>query len=181
MKVTKTDFQGLLIIEPRVFDDQRGYFYEVHQHERYAEAGIPAFVQDNLSRSKRGVLRGMHYQLSHSQGKLVGVTSGEVWDVAVDLRRSSPTFGKWFARTLSDKNHTQIYIPPGFAHGFCVLSETADFYYKCTDYYDASAERGIIWNDTQLKIDWPIAQPTLAAKDTTHPSLNEISHEQLFA
>ncbi len=126
---------GLIIIEPKVFKDNRGYFYEGFQQKRYSELGIPAFVQDNSSRSTRNVIRGLHYQLPAIQGKLVDVTRGKVWDVVIDIRVSSPTFGQWAGFTLSDENHIQFYIPPGFAHGFCVLSEEADFYYKCTDYY----------------------------------------------
>src|SRR5215510_6168930 len=141
MKVSQAPLSGLLIIEPKKFNDSRGYFYEVFQHKRYAEYGIPPFVQDNTSHSKRDVLRGLHYQLPHPQGKLVWVTRGAVWDVVLDIRRRSSTFGKWFGITLNDDNHLQFYIPPGFAHGFCVLSQEADFHYKCTDYYSPEAER----------------------------------------
>lgn len=180
MKVNEASLSGLLIIEPNVFHDSRGHFYEVFQSKRYESYGIPPLVQDNTSRSKRDVLRGLHYQLPQSQGKLVWVTRGSVWDVVVDIRVKSPTFGKWFGITLSDENHLQFYIPPGFAHGFCVLSEEADFHYKCTDYYAPGKEHGIAWNDTQLNILWPIKNPILSPKDEVYPSLHEIAHEQLF-
>src|SRR5579862_3700917 len=143
MKVKQAPLAGLLIIEPTVLHDERGYFCESLQQNRYAEHGMPAFVQTNISRSKNNVLRGLHYQLPHAQGKLVGVTRGKVWDVAVDIRVNSPSFGKWFGITLSDEDHTQMYIPPGFAHGFCVLSDSADFYYHCTDTYHPGCEYGI--------------------------------------
>jgi dTDP-4-dehydrorhamnose 3,5-epimerase len=181
MNITNTPLQGLIIIEPDIFTDNRGYFFEVYQQQRYAEWGIPHFIQDNMSRSKRDTLRGLHYQLPHSQGKLVGVTRGTVWDVVVDIRVSSPTFGQWFSTTLSDENHRQIYIPPGFAHGFCVLSDEADFYYKCSDFYAPSCEQGIAWNDTRLNIPWRVKNPVLSPKDEVYPSLHEISHEKLFA
>ncbi len=173
MNIIEAPLAGLLIIEPKVFTDNRGYFYENFQQKRYAEYGIPPFVQDNMSRSTCNVIRGLHYQLPHPQGKLVWVTRGHVWDVSVDLRVTSPTFGQWFSITLSDENHTQLYIPPGFAHGFCVLSNVADFHYKCTDYYHPNAERGIIWNDAQLNIPWPVKNPILSAKDIEYPSLQE--------
>lgn len=182
MNVSNGPLAGLLIIEPRVFKDERGYFYESYHQERYSESGIPAFVQDNVSHSKQNVIRGLHYQLGQPQGKLVWVTRGTVWDVVVDLRISSPTFGHWTGITLSDKNNIQLYIPPGFAHGFCVQSEEADFYYKCTDFYNPNAERGIIWNDQRLNIPWPITGiATISAKDRTYPGLDELSHDQLFA
>ena len=141
---------------------------------------MPHFIQDNVSRSANHVLRGLHYQLPHAQGKLVGVTQGVVWDVAVDIRVQSPTFGQWFGITLSDENHLQLYIPPGFAHGFCTLADNTDFYYKCTEYYSPAAEHGIRWNDTRLNIPWPIKNPIVAAKDERFPYLDEISREQLF-
>lgn len=180
MKTIEAPIQGLIIFEPTIFHDNRGYFYEVFQQERYAEYGLPLFVQDNISRSKRHSLRGLHYQLPHAQGKLVWVTRGTVWDIVVDIRMSSPTFGQWFSITLSDENHTQMYIPPGFAHGFCVLSEEADFYYKCTDFFAPTCEHGIAWNDACLNILWPVKNPILSPKDETYPSLHEIPHEQLF-
>lgn len=167
MNVIQTEFPGLLIVEPKAFGDSRGFFFESYQRNRYRDAGIPAeFVQDNVSRSCRGTLRGMHYQFHKPQGKLVGVTRGEVFDVAVDLRRSSPTFRKWFGIVLNDENHRQLYIPPGFAHGFCVTSELADFCYKCTDFYDSSDERTVLWNDSSIGIEWPQVEPRiLSAKD----------------
>ncbi|RDI44795.1 dTDP-4-dehydrorhamnose 3,5-epimerase [Aquicella lusitana] len=180
MHTTNGPLSGLLIIEPRVFKDSRGYFFETHQQTRYGSLRIPHFVQDNVSRSHRNVLRGLHYQLPHAQGKLVWVTRGSVWDVVVDIRKSSPTFGQWFGITLSDENHIQMYIPPGFAHGFCVLSEEADFHYKCTDYYAPSYEHGIAWNDARLNIAWPVSSPVLSPKDEIYPALHEIAHENLF-
>jgi len=180
MKISAGPLAGLLIIEPSVFSDERGYFFETFQQHRYAEHGIPPFVQDNSSHSKRHVVRGLHYQLPHGQGKLVWVTRGEVWDVMVDIRVKSPTFGQWFAMTLNEKTHTQIYIPPGFAHGFCVLSDAADFHYKCTDFYKPGAEHGIAWNDPTINIPWPVKTPLLSPKDAKYPPLHEIAHEQLF-
>ena len=180
MKITEGPLPGLLIIEPQVFHDTRGYFYEAFQQTRYQELGLPVFVQDNVSRSKQHVLRGLHYQNPHSQGKLVGVTSGAVWDVALDIRASSKTFGQWFGLLLSDENHRQMYVPKGFAHGFCVLSNEADFYYKCTDFYSPDSEQGIAWDDPTLNIPWPISQPILATKDQRYPRLSEIPHDKLF-
>ncbi|MFQ5735043.1 MAG: dTDP-4-dehydrorhamnose 3,5-epimerase, partial [Planctomycetaceae bacterium] len=154
MQVHETDIPGVLLIEPQVFDDARGFFMETYQKQRYAEAGISVeFVQDNLSRSARGTLRGLHYQIRHPQGKLVQVCDGEVFDVAVDLRKDRPTFGRWTGSTLSAENRRQFYVPPGVAHGFCVLSETATFFYKCTDYYHPEQERTLLWNDPQVGID----------------------------
>jgi len=181
MQITTSPLHGLMIIQPKIFQDNRGYFYEVFQQKRYEEMGIPAFVQDNFSRSTRNVLRGLHYQLPNPQGKLVYVTRGSVWDVAVDIRKSSPTFGQWFGMELNDENHTQLYIPPGFAHGFCVLSDEADFHYKCTDYYTPGAEQGIAWNDATLNIPWPVQNPVLSPKDELFPCLHEHTHEKLFA
>lgn len=181
MKLTEAPLSGVLIIEPRIFTDARGYFHEAYQAERYAQHNIPAFVQDNLSRSSKNVLRGLHYQKPHAQGKLVHVSRGAVWDVVVDIRVSSPTFGKYFHIELSEDNHLQLYIPPGFAHGFCVLSDIADFHYKCTDYYQPNAEHGIAWNDPQLNIPWPVKEPILSPKDEVYPALNEIKHDELFA
>jgi len=180
MKIHQAPLQGILIIEPRVFTDERGYFYESHQAKRYLDAGIPPLIQDNISRSKQHALRGLHYQLPQAQGKLVWVTRGEVWDVMVDIRRSSPTYKQWFAMTLSDAEPRQIYIPPGFAHGFCVLSAEADFCYKCSDYYAPAMEHGILWNDPELAINWPVAQPLLSPKDAAFPTLKEIAHDKLF-
>ena len=180
MKVIETDLPGVLIIEPRVFRDERGFFVETW-HERYAEAGLESlrFVQDNHSRSQRGVLRGLHYQIEHAQGKLLRVARGEVFDVAVDVRAGSPTFGQWAGANLSDANHRQMYIPPGFAHGFCVLSEEADFCYKCTDYYYPQAEAGVFYNDPDIGIEWPIDAPLLSDKDRGLPRLAEIAEHKL--
>ncbi|ABC29219.1 dTDP-4-dehydrorhamnose 3,5-epimerase [Hahella chejuensis KCTC 2396] len=176
MKVIQTKLSGVVIIEPRVFGDHRGFFMETYQVARYRnEAGIELeFVQDNHSRSGRGVLRGLHFQKTKPQGKLVRVTQGEVFDVAVDLRKGSSTYGQWEGVILSGENHLQFYIPPGFAHGFCVLSETADFQYKCTDYYDPADEGGLIWNDPDIGIVWPIESPNLSQKDLALPTLREI-------
>jgi dTDP-4-dehydrorhamnose 3,5-epimerase len=170
MKITEGDLPGLLIITPNVFADSRGYFFEDFQNQRYTQYGIPPFVQSNISRSKQNVLRGLHYQDPNAQGKLVGVTRGSVWDVVVDIRPDSATYGKWFGIILSDENHIQMYVPPGFAHGFCVLSDEADFYYKCTDYYSPANEKGIAWNDATLNIPWPVKNPVLSDKDQTYPS-----------
>jgi dTDP-4-dehydrorhamnose 3,5-epimerase len=175
VKVTETGLPGLLLVEPRVFGDERGFFLETWHAERYGKAGVEAaFVQGNRSRSARGVLRGLHYQLGRPQGKLVEVVRGEVFDVAVDIRRGSPTFGEWRGFTLSDGNHLQLYIPEGFAHGFCVLSETADFAYLCTDYYAPEEERGIRWDDPDLAIIWPEGAPTVSEKDRAYPFLKDM-------
>jgi dTDP-4-dehydrorhamnose 3,5-epimerase len=167
VNIITTDLPGLLIIEPKVFGDSRGFFFEGYRSDRYRAAGVEAeFVQDNYSRSSRGTLRGLHYQITQPQGKLVQVTRGEVYDVAVDLRRSSPTFGRAVGVILNEDNHWQLYIPPGFAHGFCVTSEVADFAYKCTSYYNPSDERTLLWSDPALQISWPDVQPrTLSVKD----------------
>jgi dTDP-4-dehydrorhamnose 3,5-epimerase len=173
MKVTETRLPGVVIIEPKIHGDERGFFVETFQAERYRrEAGIElAFVQDNHSRSTRGVLRGMHSQKINPQGKLVRVARGEVFDVAVDINPRSKTFGEWVGVTLSDTNHRQFWVPPGYAHGFVVLSEIADFEYKCTDYYNPGAEIGVIWNDPQVGIEWPIENPRLSQKDSVLPTL----------
>ncbi len=168
MTVTPTPIDGLLVIEPNVFGDERGFFYESFNAQRFAElTGVRLpFVQDNHSRSARGVLRGLHYQIRQAQGKLVRVTAGSVFDVAVDLRKSSPTFGKWHGVELSAENKRQFWIPPGFAHGFVVTSEFAEFLYKTTDYYAPAHERALLWNDPVVGIDWPIdGEPLLSAKD----------------
>ena len=166
MKVTPTALPDVKLVEPRVFGDDRGFFYESWNKRALSEAGIDAdFVQDNHSRSRRGVLRGLHYQIAHAQGKLVRVVAGAVFDVAVDLRRSSPTFGAHVALTLSESNRHMLWIPPGFAHGFLVLSDHAEFLYKTTDYWYPGHERTLLWNDPALRIEWPVAAPTLAAKD----------------
>lgn len=167
MNVIATELAGLLLIEPKVFGDARGFFLESYQRDRYRDAGLDVeFVQDNYSRSRRGTLRGLHYQITSPQGKLVQVTRGEVYDVAVDLRRSSSTFGKSFGVVLNEENHRQLYLPPGFAHGFCVVSEFADFAYKCTQFYNPADERTLLWNDPVLNIEWPDIEPRiLSAKD----------------
>ncbi|MDX7686064.1 dTDP-4-dehydrorhamnose 3,5-epimerase [Aeromonas oralensis] len=175
MNVIKTKIADLLIIEPKVFGDERGFFYETYQDARYKAAGITAdFVQDNRSRSTQNVLRGLHFQKTKPQGKLVTVTQGRVFDVAVDLRPDSPTFGQHESVLLTGENKVQFYIPPGFAHGFCVLSETADFQYKCTDYYDPTDESGLLWNDPALGIAWPLTAPLLSPKDSVQPTLAQI-------
>jgi dTDP-4-dehydrorhamnose 3,5-epimerase len=178
--VTKTALPGLIIIEPPLFTDSRGYFFEAYQQERYEQHGIPLFVQDNISHSKRHVLRGLHYQQPHAQGKLVWVTQGTIWDVVIDIRVNSSTFGQWLGTLLSAARPIQLYIPSGFAHGFCVLSDEAAIHYKCTDFYVPAAERGIAWNDAHLNITWPVTHPILSSKDTLYPPLHEIPHEQLF-
>ncbi len=176
MKVLATELPDVLIVEPRVFGDHRGFFLETYSEARYREAGIPGpFVQDNQSRSRRGVLRGLHYQLIQPQGKLVGVTRGAVFDVAVDVRLGSPDFGRWVGAILDDQNHRQLYIPPGFAHGFCVLSEEADFVYKCTDYYHPASEQGVAWDDPAIGIRWPELDFALSDKDRRNPPLAEQS------
>lgn len=179
MKVTETTLPGVLLIEPNVFRDQRGLFWETYHAERYAKFGIPSFVQDNSSRSIRHTLRGLHYQLHRPQGKLVWVTRGEVFDVAVDIRKTSPTFGRWLGVTLSSEAPRQLYIPPGFAHGFCVTSESADFAYKCTDVYVPGDERGLLWNDPELGIQWPVAEPLLSDKDRSFPALKKVPPHEL--
>lgn len=177
LRVIETDLEGVLIIEPRVHSDARGFFLESFREERYREfAGIMLpFVQDNHSRSRHGVLRGLHAQRNQPQGKLVRAARGEVFDVAVDIRRASRTFGKWVGAVLSDVNHRQLWIPPGYAHGFVVLSEVADFEYKCTELYCADDEIGVIWNDPQVNIDWPIKNPIISHKDARLPTLTELS------
>ncbi len=174
MKVTKTKIAGVLMIEPKVFGDSRGFFLETFHADRYAEYGIESnFVQDNYSRSTKGVLRGLHFQKNYPQGKLVSVTSGIVFDVAVDIRQDSSTFGQWVGITLSADDHKQFYIPPGLAHGFCVLSDTADFQYKCTDYYHPEDEASIRWNDPDIAIEWNISEPILSEKDAKAPFLKD--------
>jgi dTDP-4-dehydrorhamnose 3,5-epimerase len=182
MIVKETPLAGLLVIEPKVFRDSRGLFWETYHARRYAEAGITGpFVQDNASHSFKGTLRGLHYQLKRPQGKLVWVVRGEVFDVAVDIRKSSPTFGKWHGERLSGEEPKQLYIPPGFAHGFCVLSESADFLYKCTNFYAPEDERGILWSDPTIGIDWPITEPLLSSKDQRFPTLGTALPDDLPA
>ena len=169
MKIIPTAIPEVLLLEPRVFGDDRGFFFESWNRKTMADLGIHAdFVQDNHSKSQRNVLRGLHYQIEHAQGKLVRVSAGEVYDVAVDLRRASPTFGQWVGFTLSATDHRMAWIPPGFAHGFCVTSDSAEFLYKTTDYWSPAHERTLLWNDPQLAIPWPLSgEPLLAAKDMT--------------
>jgi dTDP-4-dehydrorhamnose 3,5-epimerase len=175
VKVIETDLPGCLVIEPRVFGDERGYFYEGWNQPRFAAAGIDAqFVQSNVSQSVRGVLRGLHYQWPNPQGKLVSVLEGEVYDVAVDIRRGSPHFGRWTAAMLTAENKRHFWIPEGFAHGFAVVSERATFTYLCTAPYDAAADASLRWNDAALAIDWPVAAPLLSGKDERAPFLAEV-------
>ena len=176
MKISHSKLKGCVIIEPRVFGDDRGFFLETFQAARYKqEAGIDLpFVQDNHSRSAGGVLRGLHFQKTKPQGKLVRVVRGEVYDVAVDIRKGSATFGQWEGVILSEDNKKQFWVPPGFAHGFVVLSDTADFEYKCTDYYDPSDEGSILWSDPDLNIPWPIANPVLSTKDESAKRLVDL-------
>jgi len=184
MKVIETALPGVLVIEPRVFGDARGFFIETWRESLLSQAGVDVkFVQDNHSRSQRGVLRGLHYQLVQPQGKLVRVSRGAVFDVAVDVRADSPNFGKWYGTVLDDTSHRMMYVPPGFAHGFCVLSDVADFLYKCTDYYHPSSEQGIAWNDPEIGIAWPDmgVLPTLSAKDQAAPRLRDQPRDRLPA
>jgi dTDP-4-dehydrorhamnose 3,5-epimerase len=176
VKVIKTKLQDCVIIEPIVFGDERGFFLETFQAERYSDlADINlSFVQDNHSRSSKGVLRGLHFQKTKPQGKLIRVVKGEVYDLAVDIRQGSPTFGEWEAVILSEENKTQFWVPPGFAHGFVVLSDTADFEYKCTDYYDPTDEGSILWNDPDLDIPWPIEHPKMSDTDAIAPKLADL-------
>ena len=180
MKVTETSLPDVLLVEPKVFGDGRGFFMESFSVARYAEIGIRAeFVQDNVSRSSRGVLRGLHYQHPHGQAKLVWVLEGEVFDVAVDVRVGSPTFGRWSGEYLSADNKRQIYIPAGFAHGFVVTSDAALFLYKCTDYYHPEAERSLRWDDPRIGIEWPTSNVELSAKDREAPLLDAIAPDLL--
>jgi dTDP-4-dehydrorhamnose 3,5-epimerase len=180
MEIHPTDLDGALIIHPRVFSDQRGYFMETYHRPRYAEAGITTeFVQDNLSRSTRATLRGLHFQIEHPQAKLVQVIEGEVFDVIVDLRAGSPTFGRWTGALLSATNHHQLFVPAGFAHGFAVLSETALFAYKCNDLYTPEDEGGLLWSDPGLGIDWRVTDPVLSEKDAAFPPLTQLTPAQL--
>jgi len=174
MRVTPTDLPNVLVIEPTVHRDGRGFFVETYHADRYRQHGIVGpFVQDNHSRSMADTLRGLHLQRQHPQGKLIRVIEGEVFDVAVDVRRGSPTFGRWVSVTLSAENFRQVYVPPGFAHGFCVLSPVAQVEYKCTELYDPASEIGIAWNDPAIAIVWPVSQPLLSDRDRHHPTLVE--------
>ncbi len=183
MKVTELELPGLLLIEPKRFGDERGWFSETWQGPRYREAGIEeVFVQDNLARSAKGVLRGLHAQYPHPQGKLVQVLEGNVFDVAVDLRRGSPTFGRWYGVELTGERPMQFYVPPGFGHGYCVLSDTALFGYKCTDLYHPEAEVGVRWDDPAIGIEWPLdGEPLLSDKDRDAPLLKDVPSSKLVA
>jgi len=175
MNVSETSLPGVLLIEPRVFGDARGCFFEIWRADRYAERGMASdFVQDNFSLSRRGTLRGLHFQEPSAQAKLTSVLHGAVFDVAVDIRRGSPTFGRWYGVELSDANRLQLFIPAGFAHGFCVLSEAAHFHYKCSTYYRPEHEQAIRWNDPDIGIAWPIADPILSSKDAVAPLLGQV-------
>lgn len=166
MNVMPTPLNDLFLIEPKVFGDHRGFFIETYQEKRYQEMGLKAtFVQDNRSRSQRGILRGLHFQMPQPQVKLVSVVRGEIWDVVVDVRRSSSTFGQWYGVYLNETNNWQLYVPEGFAHGFCVISEIADVTYKCSSLYAPANEKSLLWNDQDLNIPWPVENPTLSAKD----------------
>jgi len=181
VKFHATPLPGVVVVEPQVFEDARGFFMETYHAPRFAEAGIAqTFVQDNHTRSVRHTLRGLHFQVTRPQGKLVRVAAGEVFDVAVDLRRGAPTFARWHGVALSAENRLQIYIPPGFAHGFCVLSDTADVIYKCTEVYDPGGDRAIRWDDPAIGIDWPVNDPILSAKDAAAPTLESYTGD-LFA
>ncbi len=180
MNIIKTPLPGVIIIEPRVFGDERGFFLETFREDVFTNAGLNIhFVQDNHSRSRHGVLRGLHYQLVQPQGKLVRVATGEVYDVAVDVRLGSPTFGKWFGTVLDEKSKRMMYIPSGFAHGFVVISDSADFIYKCTDYYHPESEQGIAWNDPDIGIEWPKVNVELSEKDNRYPSLKGLPNNML--
>lgn len=180
MKVLHTELDGVLIVEPRVFGDQRGFFYESFQKQRYRDAGIAVeFVQDNISFSIRHTLRGLHFQYPKAQAKLVQVLQGEIYDVAVDIRQGSPTFGRWSGVVLSEQNRRQFFLPEGFAHGFCVLSDTALFMYKCSTYYAPEDEGGICWNDPDLKISWPVREPILSERDRDYTPLGSVDPHRL--
>ena len=180
IKIKKTELDGVVIIEPDVFNDQRGYFFETYNQNRYQEIGIKSnFVQDNLSFSKKGALRGLHYQRPHDQAKLVQVIQGKVFDVVVDIRRDSPTLGKWIGQYLSDENKQQIFVPEGFAHGFCVLTDSALFHYKCSDFYAPDCEGGILWSDPEVAIDWPLESPIVSEKDAKFSCLKDITEDRL--
>ena len=180
MKILRTDIEDVLVIEPIVFSDDRGFFLETYHKAKYQERGIPVeFVQDNLSFSVKGTLRGLHYQHPHGQAKLVQVLAGHVYDVTVDVRKGSKNFGQWVGFHLSDENRRQVYIPEGFAHGFCALSETVLFSYKCSDLYTPECERGVLWADPDLAIDWPIDNPILSKKDAAYPRLKDVPAEWL--
>jgi dTDP-4-dehydrorhamnose 3,5-epimerase len=180
VKTVRTPLEGVLVLEPRCFQDERGFFIESYQSTRYRDAGImDLFVQDNHSRSMRGVLRGLHFQVKKPQSQLVTVMRGKIYDVVVDLRRTSSTFGLWYGIELSDNGLRQVYMPPGFAHGFCVLSEVADLHYKVSREYDASDEGGLLWNDPDLGIHWPNLVPNISSRDASFPRLRDVAVTQL--
>ncbi len=179
MEIAQTPIQGVLLIKPKIWGDERGYFVETWQEARYREAGIAGpFVQDNHSMSKGGILRGLHYQKKCAQGKLVSVSLGSVFDVAVDIRRGSPTFGQWYGAELTQANQWQLWIAPGLAHGFAVTSDVAHFHYKCTEYYHPEHEAAIRWDDPDIGVRWPVTAPTLSAKDKDAPSFAEFCRQQ---
>ena len=182
MKIVSSKIPDVKIIEPTVHGDDRGYFFESYKEEIFSKNNLPVhYVQDNQALSQKGVLRGLHYQLKYSQGKLVSVPFGKVWDVAVDLRQSSETFGEWVGIEISQDNHRLVYIPAGFAHGYCVLSNEAIFQYKCTEVYHPEDEYGLIWNDDKLNIQWPVTNPVISDKDLRHPTFHNIKTEHLFS
>jgi dTDP-4-dehydrorhamnose 3,5-epimerase len=182
LNISETSLPGVLLIEPKVFGDGRGFFMETYRADTFRDFGIAdTFVQDNHSRSARGVLRGLHYQEPNAQGKLVRCTRGALFDVAVDIRRGSPSFGRWFGLELSDANKRMLWIPPGFAHGFCALEDDSDLVYKCTSLYDAATDRAILWNDPDIGIEWPIAEPLLSTKDAKAARLAEAATLPAYA
>ena len=181
MKILPTSFPEVFIIEPQVFEDSRGFFLETYHQRRYAEKGITCnFVQDNLSCSVRNTIRGLHYQIEYPQAKLIQVIKGIVFDVVVDLRQGSPHFGRWAGVNLSEENKRQLFVPEGFAHGFCVVSETADVVYKCSDFYAPADEAGILWSDPDVAIEWPVEEPLLSEKDSRLPCLADVPHHRLL-
>ncbi|MCB2203127.1 dTDP-4-dehydrorhamnose 3,5-epimerase [bacterium] len=176
MNFITTTLPGILLIEPKVFGDERGFFMESFRKDAFEAQGVPALVQDNHSRSVKGTLRGLHFQHPHGQGKLIRVTTGAVYDVLVDVRHGSPTFGKWEGHELSAENKRQLWVPPGFAHGFCVLTDSADFLYKCSDYYHPEHEHTLLWNDPAIGITWPVDEPLLSEKDRKGLRLRELEN-----
>lgn len=182
VNIITTSLEGVLVLEPKVYKDNRGFFMETYHRNRFRECGVDqTFVQDNLSFSVKGTLRGMHYQIRHPQAKLVHVVTGEIFDVVVDIRPGSPTFGQWISIHMSEHNNRQLFIPEGFAHGFCVLSESAHCLYKCSDHYAPEDEGGILWSDPALGIDWPVTDPIVSEKDSNYPLLGDLLPEQLPA
>ncbi|MCX8044856.1 MAG: dTDP-4-dehydrorhamnose 3,5-epimerase [Desulfobacterota bacterium] len=180
LTIEEAGLPGVLLIKPDVFHDDRGFFAETYHLKKYTAQGLPVtFVQDNHSRSVKGVVRGLHYQLHYPQGKLIVTIRGEIFDVAVDIRRGSPTFGRWVGHVLSDTNRHQLYVPEGFAHGFCVLSNVADVVYKCTEFFHPEDDRGILWSDPDIGIPWPIDTPLISDKDSRHPLLRTVAQDLL--